>query len=190
MTTINAQRLEKEKAIGELRADFERASSAVFVDYTGLTVETVTSLRVKLRAAGVKYIVSKNTFIQKALEGTKLAGNKDVLAVLTGPTGVAYSFEDPSTAAKVLKEFRKADEKHEKLSMKLGVMDTTVIPGARVEADLAGLPGKDELRSMLLATLMAPMQNLVAVLNAPAQDFAYVLTAYEEKLNGSGPPAA
>jgi len=43
------------------------------------------------------------------------------------------------------------------------------------------MPGKDELRSMLLATLQAPMQNFVRLINAPAQNFAYLLAAKETK---------
>jgi large subunit ribosomal protein L10 len=47
------------------------------------------------------------------------------------------------------------------------------------------MPGKNELRATLLATLQAPLQSFVALLAAPAQNFAYLLAAREEKLGGS-----
>jgi len=52
---------------------------------------------------------------------------------------------------------------------------------ATVESQLATMPGKDELRSMLLATLQAPLTQFVQQLNAPAQNFVYLLKAKEEK---------
>ena len=43
------------------------------------------------------------------------------------------------------------------------------------------MPGKNELRAMLLATLQAPLQNFVALLAAPAQNLVYLLAAKERK---------
>jgi large subunit ribosomal protein L10 len=43
------------------------------------------------------------------------------------------------------------------------------------------MPGKDELRATLLATLQAPLQQFVQQLNAPLQNFAYLLKAKEEE---------
>ena len=48
------------------------------------------------------------------------------------------------------------------------------------------MPGKDELRAMLLATLQAPAQNLVAQLQAPLQNLVYVLEARRKQLAESG----
>jgi large subunit ribosomal protein L10 len=93
-------------------------------------------------------------------------------------TGVAFSYEDPSAAAKVVKAFRKDNEK---LKVKGGLVDGQIIAGDRVETDLASMPGKDELRAMLLATFQAPLTQFVQLLQAPAQNLAYVLKAKEEK---------
>ncbi len=43
------------------------------------------------------------------------------------------------------------------------------------------MPGKNELRAMLLATLQAPLTSFLQLLNAPAQNFVYLLKAKEEK---------
>ena len=42
------------------------------------------------------------------------------------------------------------------------------------------MPGKNELRAMLLATMQAPLQQFVQLLNAPAQNFVYLLKAKED----------
>ena len=43
------------------------------------------------------------------------------------------------------------------------------------------MPGKDELRAMLLATLQAPHTQFVQQLAAPSQNFVYLLAAKEQQ---------
>ena len=105
---------------------------------------------------------------------------------LKGMTAVAWSFEDPSAAAKIIKKFRKEDEKNEELEVKAGLLDGEVLSASRVENELATLPGKDELRAMLLAQMMAPAQSLVRQLQAPAQNLSYVFDAIRRKQEEGG----
>ena len=79
----------------------------------------------------------------------------------------------------------KEGDKQEKLEVKAAVLDNAVMSGADVEKQLASMPGKDELRAMLLATLQAPAQNLVAQLQAPLQNLVYVLEARRKQLEES-----
>ena len=169
-------RNQKHALAAEVKDKFGRMTSAVLVDYQGLTVEAVTKLRNEFRKQGVEYRVVKNTLIKQAIAGQPWA---DAFGkTLTGMTGVAWSYEDPSAAAKVVKAFRKDNEK---LKIKGGLVDGQIVPADRVESDLANMPGKDELRAMLLATLQAPLVQFVQLLAAPAQNFAYLLKAKEEK---------
>jgi large subunit ribosomal protein L10 len=167
----------KEAAIAEIQSTWNRASSVVLVDYRGLSVAAVNQLRDQFREKGVKYQVLKNTLVLKALEGSEVAGK--VSDVLKGMTGVAWSFEEPSAAARIIKDFRKANEK---LVIKAGIMDGQVLAPKAVEDQLAALPSKDEARAMLLATFMAPAQNFVRLLNAPAQNFVGVLSAKQREM--------
>ena len=170
------ERTHKEAAIGTLKQRFDKMTSVVLVDYQGLNVEQVTKLRNDFRKSGVEYRVVKNTLIKLAIKGQPWA---DAFGkTLRGMTGVAWSFEEPSAAAKVVKAFRKDNEK---LKIKAGLVDGQIVPGDRVESDLANMPGKDELRAMLLATLQAPLTQFVQLLSAPAQNLVYLLKAKEEK---------
>lgn len=171
-------RTTKETEIGRIKEKFSRMSSAVFLDYKGLNVAQVTKLRDDFRKSGVEYRVVKNTLVKHALK--EFAWSKGLAKTLTGMTGVAWSYEEPGAAAKVVKAFRK-DKDNEKLGVKAGLVDGSLIPGERVETDLASMPGKDELRAMLLATMQAPMQQLLQQINAPAQNFVYLLKAKEDK---------
>lgn len=175
----------KMDSVKTLKSHFDKATSVVFVGFKGLDVPQVTELRAKFRKAGVEYTVVKNNLIRQALKGGPHASNTALDKSLVGETGVAFSFEDPSVAAKILKAFKKEGENNDKLQLKSGILDTSVLSGKEVLENLATLPGKDELRAQLLATLQAPAQQLVMLLNAPAQNLAYVLDAQKRKLEGA-----
>ena len=169
----------KQALIGEVKGKFDKSTSAVFVDYKGMTVESATKLRASFRKAGVEYKVVKNTLVRHALKDTEYGQKLD--DVLTGMTAIAWSYEDPSAAAKVLKAFKKDEGEKGKLQIKAGLVDGSLLDGNAVENQLATMPGKDELRAQLLATLQAPLQQFVMLLNAPAQNFVYVLAAKERE---------
>jgi large subunit ribosomal protein L10 len=170
----------KAAEIKTLKGRFDKMTSAVFLDYKGMNVETVSKLRSEFRKAGVEYKVVKNTLVKHAL---KSEGYSDKLKpFLTGMTGVAWSYEDPSAAAKVVKSFRKdGGPEAEKLTVKAGLLDGSILDAKTVEGQLATMPGKNELRATLLATLQAPLQQFVALLQAPTQNFVYVLAAKERE---------
>jgi len=172
-------RAERTNSISEIRDRFARMVSAVFVDFAGMTVDEVTKLRQEFQKAGVDYKVVKNSLVHCAVDDRPYANT--IGPLLKGMTGIAWSYEEPGIAAKVIKAFAK--ENH-KLKIKGGIVESDVLSAANVENVLATMPGKNELRSMLLATFMAPMQGLVRQLNAPRQNFAYLLDARKRQLGG------
>ena len=172
-------RSEKESVVSSVKEQFEKMSSAVLVDFSGMNVEEVSRLRDTFRQKGVAYKVVKNTLIRQALSQHAWASGLD--KVLRGMTGVAWSFEEPSAAARVVKDFAKDNEK---LKIKAGIMDGTILDAKAVENQLATLPSKDEARAQLLATFMAPAQSFVRLLNVPAQNMVGVLAAKQRKAEG------
>lgn len=169
-------RADKETVVQDVKERFSRMSSAVFVDYSGMSVAEVTALRERLREKGVEYQVVKNTLVRRALAEQPFVGT--LAESLKGMTGVAWSYEEPSAAARVVKDYIKENEK---LKIKAGLLDGQVLDAKAVETQLATLPSKDEARASLLATLMAPAQQLVMLLNTPAGNFARVLQAKADK---------
>ena len=173
------QRAQKDEQVKEIRSRFDRMSSAVFLDFTGMTVEQVTKMREAFRAKGIEYKVVKNTLVQKALADEKYIGKLD--DTLRGMTGIAWSFEEPSAAARLLKDLTRENDK---LKIKGGVLEGDVLTAKAVEEQLATLPSKDEMRSQFLAQLHAPLASFVRLLNAPARDFVGVLAAKQRKDEG------
>jgi large subunit ribosomal protein L10 len=170
-------RTAKSDMVDAIKERFARMTSAVFVDFTGMKVEHANKLRDRFRAKGVEYKVVKNTLVKKALGD----GSKGLANVLRGMTGVAWSYEEPSAAARVLKEFKTESDK---AKVKAGLLEGQVLDAFAVENQLATLPSKDEARAMLLATMNAPAQTFVMLLNAPARNFVGVLDAKRRASEG------
>lgn len=165
---------EKKEAIDELREKFSRAKSAVITEYSGINVEQITDLRVKLRNAKVEYRVVKNTLAKKAAEGTGIEPLKDHFV---GPVGIALSYDDVVAPAKVLFDFSKTQAK---LKLKVGVLDGKLLKEADVKA-LASMPSLNTLRGKIVGVLQAPASRIVGVLAAPAGQIARVMKAKADK---------
>lgn len=147
----------KQDVVQEIVEKLNRAQAMVLVDYRGLNVEQVTDLRNQYRQEQIDYKVYKNTMMRFAL---KEAGIEGMDEYLTGPNAVAFSFEDPVSAAKVSQKFAKGNDK---LVIKAGVVDGKVIDQTGVEA-LAKLPPKEVLVAQVLGTLNAPITGLATAL--------------------------
>lgn len=166
-------RSEKAEAIAELNQIFKDASLMVVTRQSGLTVQEVTDLRRKIRAAGASYKVAKNRLTLRALEGTPF---KALGPLFTGPTAIAYS-KDPVAAAKVVSAFAKDNEK---LSIVGGALGENTLDVAGVQA-LAMLPSLDALRAKIIGLVQAPATKVAGVLQAPAGQVARVFGAYGAK---------
>jgi large subunit ribosomal protein L10 len=171
-------RTEKQQLIEELHTEFGRSPHAILVDFRGLSVPAVTEFRRKVRLAGSRYRVVKNTLALRAVKDTPLAG---LAAKFDNTTGVAYTGTDPVALAKVLVDFAKD---HPQLVVKAGwVAGSQMLDADGVKA-LSTMPSLPELRARFLGLLQAPATRLVRVLNAPATQVARVLKAYQDKQEG------
>ena len=152
--------LENKKAIvAQLTERFQNAQAGVLADYRGLTVEQDTSLRVKLREAGVEYTVVKNNLTRFAANE---AGLSELDEALHGPTAIATSNDDVVAPAKVLVEFAKENEA---LEIKAGFVDGKVISLDEVKT-YASIPSKEVLISKMLGSMLSPIGALARTLQA------------------------
>ena len=97
------------QATVESLAQQVKGSPNVFVtDFQGLNVARMTDLRRRLRAAGARYVVVKNTLAQRALEAN---GLPTLPESFKGQVGLVLAGGDPLPAAKVVGEFAKEFQK-------------------------------------------------------------------------------
>ena len=152
----------KKEYVSQLREKVENSVAGVVVSYQGISVADDTSLRKELREAGIDYTVVKNTMLRFAVEGTAFA---DLSNVLEGSTALAVSNEDPIAAAKILAKYA---DKIESFELKAGYLDGKVLDAAGI-AEIAKLPGKQELLSMLCSALSGNIRGLAVAINAIAE---------------------
>lgn len=154
-----ALRLEDKKTIvAEVNEAAGSALAAVLADYHGLSVEQMTELRKQARDNNVYLRVVRNTLLKRAVEGTEYECMQEAL---TGPTILAFSQEDPGSAARLVKDFAKENEKLEVKALSVG---GKLLPADQIDV-LAKLPTKDQAIAMLMSVMQAPVTKLARTLN-------------------------
>ncbi len=112
----------------------------IVTDYRGLTVTQVADVRSALSEAGATFHVAKNTLAKIA--ATK-AERPDLIALLEGPTAIAFVADDPSAAAKKLSDLARQTRI---LQVRGAVMEGQTLSADEVRA-LGELPPKDVLQA-------------------------------------------
>lgn len=167
-------RAEKAKIIEGLKEKADKASIAIVTDFHGLKVSELSPLRAKLHEAGCDYQVVKNTLARKAFtEGTHDVLNNH----LKYNCAVAFGYDDPVVAAKVLVEFAK---KNDKFSVRCASLDGKLLEAASIKA-LSEFPGCEQLLGSMLGTMNAVPQNFVSLFANIVRGMVNVLTALKDK---------
>jgi len=161
---------DKQALVAEVNEVAAHAESAVAAEYRGLSVAQMTEFRANARNEGVYVRVIKNTLAKRAIEGTDF---ECLAEALRGPVLLAFSREDPGSAARVIKAFAKENED---LATKAVAIGGTLY-GAEDLNRLASLPNLEQARAMLLGVIQAPLTKLVRTLAEPPAMLARVLGA-------------
>ena len=160
----------KETEVRQLEERFREARAAILTDFRGLKVADVTVLRNLLRKSKIEFRVVKNRLAKIAVQNTSLA---DLDALLSGPTGVAFGYDDPVASTKILSQFVRSNAN---LDIKGGIIEGRLYRKEEILA-IAELPPRDILLSQVLMSISAPLSGLVRVLQAPIQQFVGTLGA-------------
>ncbi len=164
---------EKKAVVAEVAGQVSGAQTIILAEYRGLAVSDMTVLRAKARAAGVYFRVLKNTLVRRAVVDTPFASLADQMI---GPLVYGIS-DDPVAAAKVIHEFSKSNDR---LVIKGGAMANFVMTPKDV-ASLATMPSRDQLISMLMGTMQAPVTKFVQTLNEVPAKFVRGLAAVRDQ---------
>jgi large subunit ribosomal protein L10 len=173
---------DKERVVSELAERLKSSPTLIVADYRGLTMPQIDDLRGKLLEHGARFAVVKNTLTRRAAEQ---AGTEALLALLEGPTAIAFleADGDPVAVAKALSTA--ARETQQILVIRGGIMEGQTISEEDVQ-NLAKLPPTDVLRAQLVGAIAAPMSTVVGLFNAPLRDIVGVLQARIDQLEEQG----
>ncbi len=171
----SAKVLEAKKTIvADLAKKLKNSCAGVVVSYKGINVEDDTNLRRELRAAGVDYMVTKNTLLRRASDDAQIG---ELNPVLEGSTAIALSENDHVAASRILCKF---SESHDFYQIKSGFIDGNVIDKKEVHR-LAKLPSREALIAQTLGGLNAPITGLATVLGGTMRGLVVALNAIAEK---------
>jgi large subunit ribosomal protein L10 len=175
---------QKAAVVEEIAGEIRSADAVFAVDYRGITVAQAAELRARLRDAGTRFRVVKNSLSERAADE---AGATALKELLTGPTALAFVSGDAALAAKALSDAARALHT---LEFKGGLMDSTALSAADVQS-IARLPSRDVLHAQLVGTIAAPISGLVRTLNALIAGLAIQLKSIADQglVSGEAPPA-
>jgi large subunit ribosomal protein L10 len=173
---------QKAAVVEELTEQIRGAEAIFAVDYRGISVSEAAELRAKLRDAGTRFRIVKNSLTERA---TDQAGVESLRELLEGPTALAFVSGDAALAAKALND---AARTLGTLEFKGGLMNGSALSADDIRS-IARLPGREVLHGQLVGTIAAPLTGLVRTLNALIAGLAVQLGQIAEQGLVSGEAA-
>lgn len=164
----------KQAMVAEVSDVAGRAHSAVLAEYRGLTAGQMDTLRVNARQGGAYMKVIKNNLAKLALKGTDYECMTDAF---TGPVILGFSLEDPGSAARVVSDFAKSNDK---LKVTAISFNGQILPGEQLDR-LAKLPTRDEALAQLMRAMKAPVEQLVRTTREPAAKLTRAMAAVRDE---------
>ncbi|MCB1113156.1 MAG: 50S ribosomal protein L10 [Chlamydiia bacterium] len=162
-------RKEKQYLLDEVENQISDSGSFVMISYSGLSANAVNGFRSSIRKknGGVEFV--KKRLLVKAAENL---GFKLKLNDLPGHIGIVLAKQDPIEITKEVFNFHKDNKKN--VEVVGGRIDGALVDGEQMKT-LSQLPGKDEMRAQLLATLEAPLSQTLATMEALVTSVIYCL---------------
>ena len=147
-------REQKIEAVDEIAEQIEQSQAVFAIDYRGITVSEIASVRAQLGEADASFRVVKNSLTELAADK---AGAEHLKSLLQGPTALTFVRGDAAAAAKAISTFNRETDL---LSFKGGIMDGEPLEVEQIEI-IARLPAREVLYGQLVGMVAAPVGGLV-----------------------------
>ncbi|MEI6680442.1 MAG: 50S ribosomal protein L10 [Mariniphaga sp.] len=170
------KRSEKLQVIEQLTKEINSYSHFYLADISNLNADVTSNLRRLCNKREVKLVVVKNTILRKALENSE-KNSEELYDVLVNNTSIMFS-NSGNVPAKLIKEFSK---KNKKPVLKAAYVEQCIYLGADQLEALINVKSKEELIGSILASLQAPVKNVMSALQSGGQTIVGVLKTLEER---------
>lgn len=167
-------RAEKAKVIEDLQQRVQNAGITLVTDFRGLKVNELEELRQKLRENNIDYQVVKNTLARIAFKDSPHQVLQDEF---NDCCGIAFGYDDPVVAAKLVSEFAK---KNKKFGLRFASYEGQLLSEESI-VELSKLPGREELLAKLLSTCNAVPTQFVGLFANLLRNMLYALNAIKEQ---------
>jgi large subunit ribosomal protein L10 len=169
----------KVETVQELAELLSRSTVVIGADYRGLRVSDSATLRRQLREAGLEMHVVKNTLFSRAAEN---AGKPELAELCEGPTAIVVGFDDPVAPVKTVVEYQRTARNS--FAARKAFLEGQIYASARL-SEIATLPSKETLIGEVAGALQSPITTFVYLLQATIQEFAGLLDARAEQMEGA-----
>ena len=170
---------EKKVVVAEVAEVAKDASSVVAAEFRGLNVAEMTEFRRQARAAGVYVRVVPNNLAKRAVETTDFECLREGLK---GPLVLAFARDDPGAAARVVRDYRRTNQKFE---VRLVAFGGRLVDPADIDM-VANLPTWEEAIARLIAVLKAPVTKLARTLAEPHARLVRAMDAIRQQKESAG----
>lgn len=165
----------KKAIVAELKETLSESQLMFIINYSGLSVKEITDLRNRLRPKGAVCKVTKNTFMNIAIQDDERW--QPISEILKGDSAFVIVKEDIGGAIKAYQEFQKAAKKTE---IRGGVMDGKLLKEADLKA-IADLPSKEQLIAQIAGAINGVATKLAVGINEVPSGLARALKQLSEK---------
>jgi len=169
----------KEADVAELEDMVTRSIVAISTSYRGMSVSDMTTLRRRMREAGVDLRVVKNTLLRIAAER---AGKPEMVKIVEGPTAVIFGYTDIAAPAKAVTEYVRTARNS--LTITGAYLDGEVMQAAGV-ADLASIPSRESLIAQFVGGMQSPIQTFAGLITGVVREFAGLIDARAQQLEAT-----
>ena len=166
------KRDQKKQFVKNFKDILNNVGILVVTHYSGLKTNQTDELRIKIKEAGGKFIIVKNSLMKIILKEHK---SKEFKALFNGPVALAYS-EDEVSAAKISVNFSKENDK---LLILGGITGNKFLEQKDV-LEIAALPSLDEVRAQLISLIQTPAKNIAYALKFSANKLVRVFNEYSK----------
>ncbi|KQT16517.1 50S ribosomal protein L10 [Chryseobacterium sp. Leaf404] len=181
---------QKVVAIQEIKDLLQDAKVVYVADLDGLNAGKSSDFRRQAFKQNIKVKVVKNTLLQKAMEQIEGVDYSEMFQTFKGNSALMVA-ETANAPAKLIKDFRKKDEKP---ALKSAFVQETFYVGDNNLDALVNIKSREEMIGEIIGLLQSPIQRVISALqnksetaDAPAEEAA---PAVEETPAAETPEAA
>lgn len=170
---VKEEKINKVKSLKEV---LQNSKGVYFVDFTNIPANEFTKIRMRFREEKIKMMVVKNNLCIFALK--ELNFPKEIESFLIGPTALIISDDEPTKAAKLIKELKL-------LKFKGSIIEEKIFYNKDFEF-LASIPSKWELYLQVLNYMLSPILEFIFVLEDKMRDLIFILEELKNKKSKGG----
>ena len=167
---------EKDQVIEALVAKLNETKNFYLTDTSSLTVEKTNNLRRLCFKRNIELKVVKNTLLKMAFDRLD-TDYSPLYGILKGSTAVMFT-ESVNEPAKLIKEFRKNDEKP---SLKGAYVEESFYIGDNQLDALISIKTKNEVIGEIIGLLQSPAQNVISALQSGGGKIAGIVKTLSER---------